>query len=201
MAGAPAEEPTTVCHKIYTPINASAAKAKSSRRISRYIKKQIRRNIHSASVTHPRHLLLPYSHFPFLFFFFSSPPPSLPSLLSLPPPLLSPPRCCHANFPGDSVVMDTERQGRSADVWCRSGMCTNRPSCMCALLPARLVFDPSRRSSSSRSLSPFSFVRPLIPPLRSVSSKPSTTPRLQCDHIDLKKNGAIMFNKRDVCWL
>lgn len=100
MAGAPAEEPTTVCQKIYTPINASAAKAKSSRRISRYIKKQIRRNIHSASVTHPRHLLLPYSHFPF--FFFSSPP-----LLPLSPPSS---RCCRRFSLLPVVVMPTSQE-------------------------------------------------------------------------------------------
>lgn len=105
----------------------------------------------------------------------TSPPPLSPhlSLVSLPPPpsaslsrslpLLLPlrsSRCCHANFPGDSVVMDTERQGRSADVWCRSGMCTNR-SPVCALFLHRGLFffflcDPSG-SGSPHVLPLFSF--------------------------------------------
>lgn len=82
------------------------------------------------------HCFSPFSCVSFL------PPPTPTSPLSLASavfplsPLLLLPRlstrCCHANFPGDSVVMDTERQGRSADVWCRSGMCTNR-SPVCAL--------------------------------------------------------------------
>lgn len=65
-------------------------------------------------------------------------------------PLLSS-HCCHANFPGDSVVMDTEQQGRSADVWCRSGMCTNC-SRVCALVSSLFllfcVCDPSGFSQS-----------------------------------------------------
>lgn len=36
--------------------------------------------------------------------------------------------------------MDTERQGRSADVWCHSGMCTNRPP-VCALVPSLLCSE------------------------------------------------------------
>lgn len=54
--------------------------------------------------------------------------------------------CCHANIPGDGVVMATEQEGRSADVQYRSGMCTNLPpQCFpsaraCMSLYAYIVF-------------------------------------------------------------
>lgn len=56
-------------------------------------------------------------------------PPSLRSPHSSPLARLRPSRSplsllahrrCHANLPGDGVVMDTVRPGRSADVWCCS---------------------------------------------------------------------------------
>lgn len=56
----------------------------------------------------------------------SSSPSSSLSLFALLISLLLTFRCCHANFPGDSVVMETGQQGRSADVWCCSGVCTNQ---------------------------------------------------------------------------
>lgn len=107
-----------------------------------------------ASSTHP-HLTPPRLHR-------AAFPPSLPAAASLSS------RCCHANFPGDSVVMDTERQGRSADVWCRSGMCTNR-SRVCrarfvcviraASRPPRGVFhSPADPFTSVCSVTPGDFV-------------------------------------------
>ncbi len=115
-------------------------------------------NIHSASMTHltaslhlsffsslqflpslPSSSSSPHSHLTPLPYISTAvfPLSPLSSLLSPLPLLFS--RCCHANFPGDSVVMDTERQGRSADVWCCSGVCTNR-SPVCASFPRRALF-------------------------------------------------------------
>jgi len=63
-----------------------------------------------------------------------------PHIAPLALPLLSSCRC-HANFPGDSVVMDTGRRGRSADVWCRSDMWTKRsPVCVLFVIPVSYLF-------------------------------------------------------------
>lgn len=139
--------------------------------------------------------------FTFLFLFYSClflllllhpspphPPPylvlSFPSLLSLLPLLSS--RCCHANFPGDSVVMDTERQGRSADVWCRSGMCTNRSpayTLSSSLFPARLACDPCG-SCSPHALSRLVFLFFLFTRWSLSVSSTYHHPQLQCDLTD-----------------
>lgn len=81
--------------------------------------------------------------FPPSVFIFNTPASSLPpfpSTLLLSSTLIAA-ACCHANFPGDSVVMDTGRQGKSADVWCRSGMCTYH-SPVCALSFSFLLYQP-----------------------------------------------------------
>lgn len=49
-------------------------------------------------------------------------------------------RCCHANFPGDSVVMETGQRGRSADVWCCSGVCRNHSPVFALILLPRPFF-------------------------------------------------------------
>lgn len=114
-----------------------------------------------------------FHHLSFSPFFFSpqSIPDSSSSTLShLTPlrsllPLLSS-RCCHANFPGDSVVMDTVQQGRSADVWCCSGVCTNRsPVCALSFPDLSCLFF----------FFFFFLIHPFIPSPQSVCSLPPTT--------------------------
>lgn len=84
--------------------------------------------------------------------FLPPPPPVLPSFAVLISLLLTF-RRCHANFPGDGVVMETRQQGRSADVWCCSGVCTNRspvfgllflprPCFFCAPVLIQVVLHP-----------------------------------------------------------
>lgn len=88
------------------------------------------------------HMYFPIS--PVSRFLFSVPviPASSPLSESLPNPSRC---CCHGDFPGDGVVMDTGRWGGSADVWCRSDMCTGR--CDVQASPQRLISGPSGSGS------------------------------------------------------
>ena len=216
MAGAPAEEQTTVCQRIYTPINARAAKVKSSRCISRYIKKKKKTNTvkhpfcisdssrrFSPSFFVPIHILL------FFFPLLSSFPPLSPLLLSLLllPPLLSPP----------VVVMPTSQE--TVLSWIRSGRadqlmsgvvqaCAQIAPPVCAPCSQRGLFVIPRGARLPRVLSRLvfsffflSFIHPLIPSFQSVSSQPTTTHG--CSVIMFKEKwgtcATICF--RDVCWL
>lgn len=165
------EEPTTVCQRIYMPINAGVSQVRS---LAYYRSLKLHKitlkkwwNTDSESVTRVASVR---NRFFCLFFILFLPrllPPPISYLALTFPSLFSLRRCCHANFPGDGVVMDTERQGRSADVWCHSGMCTNRPP-VCALFPSLLCSEAYL----------WSFRLP-------ISSYLSTKHKLelQCDHI------------------